>query len=96
MRPQVVVLVSDELETDAEDRRHPAELVQMSSKIPVLALALLAAVSGWTEVLTPAAAVPLPYQVSLSQPALSLAEWDAGEAGVAAALTGDELLTRCQ
>jgi RHS repeat-associated protein len=48
--------------------------------------------SGHAEVLAAAAAVPSPYQVALAEPAGSPAFWNAGEAGVAAALTGGELL----
>src|SRR6185436_15054272 len=37
-------------------------------------------------------AVPSPLQASLAEPPQSPAVWDAGEAGVAVALTGGELL----
>ncbi|HSL84616.1 MAG TPA: DUF6531 domain-containing protein, partial [Thermoanaerobaculia bacterium] len=47
---------------------------------------------GWAEVAAGAAGVPSPLQVSLAEPAANPAIWDAGEAGVAAALTGGELL----
>ncbi len=48
--------------------------------------------TGTAEVATPAAGVGSPLQVALAEPAANPAMWDAGEAGVASALTGGELL----
>jgi RHS repeat-associated protein len=47
---------------------------------------------GWAAVAGPAAAVPAPVQVALAEPASNAAVWNAGEAGVAVALTGGDLL----
>jgi RHS repeat-associated protein len=48
--------------------------------------------AGSAEIAGPADTVPSPLQSSLAEPPQSPALWDAGEAGVAVALTGGELL----
>ena len=68
-----------------EDTRKAIELfTDLGEKYPLPAGS--AAVAGWAD------SVPSPVQASLAEPPQSPAVWDAGEAGVAVALPGGELL----
>jgi RHS repeat-associated protein len=72
-------------EKTIEDTRKAIELfTELGEKYPLPAGS--AAVAGWAD------SVPSPVQASLAEPPQSPAVWDAGEAGVAVALPGGELL----